>query len=49
MSSTFHAENCVTFLDPRVESRDIDFATFAMEIVLNHRRALDVASGDVPG
>ena len=28
-------ENCVTFLDPLIESWDIDFATFAMEIVLN--------------
>ena len=33
------AENCVTFLDPLIESWDIDFATFAMEIVLNHRLA----------
>ena len=32
-------ENCVTFLDPLIESWDIDFATFAMEIVLNHRLA----------
>jgi transcriptional regulator with XRE-family HTH domain len=33
------AENCVTFLDPLIESWDIDFATFAMEIVLNRRLA----------
>jgi transcriptional regulator with XRE-family HTH domain len=33
------AENCVTFLDPLVESWDIDLATFGMEIVLNHRLA----------
>jgi hypothetical protein len=26
-------ENCVSFLDPLIESRDIDLATFAMEIV----------------
>jgi len=32
-------ENCVTFLDPLIESWDIDFATFAMEIVLNHSLA----------
>jgi transcriptional regulator with XRE-family HTH domain len=32
-------ENCVTFLDPLIESWDIDFATFAMEVVLNHRLA----------
>ena len=35
----FHvsAENCVSFLDPLIESWDIDLATFALEIVLNHR------------
>jgi transcriptional regulator with XRE-family HTH domain len=33
------AENCVSFLDPLIESWDIDLATFAMEIVLNHRLA----------
>jgi transcriptional regulator with XRE-family HTH domain len=32
-------ENCVTFLDPLIESWDIDFATFAMEIILNQRLA----------
>ncbi len=32
-------ENCVTFLDPLIESWDMDFAPFAMEIVLNHRLA----------
>jgi hypothetical protein len=32
-------ENCVTFLDPLLESWDIDLATFAMEIVLNRRLA----------
>ena len=35
----FHVsvENCVAFLDPLIESWDIDLATFALEIVLNHR------------
>ncbi len=33
------AENCVSFLDPLIESWDIDLATFAMEIVLNRRLA----------
>jgi transcriptional regulator with XRE-family HTH domain len=32
-------ESCVTFLDPLIESWDIDLATFAMEIVLNRRLA----------
>lgn len=32
-------ENCVSFLDPLVESWDIDLETFAMEIVLNDRMA----------
>ena len=31
------SENCVSFLDPLVESWDIDLATFSMEIVLNRR------------
>jgi transcriptional regulator with XRE-family HTH domain len=31
------AENCVTFLDPLIDSWDIDLATFGMEIVLNRR------------
>ncbi len=35
-------ENCVSFLDPLIESWDIDLETFGMEIVLNHR----VAPGD---
>lgn len=35
-------ESCVSFLDPLIESWDIDLATFAVEIVLNRR----VASGD---
>ncbi len=35
-------ENCVSFLNPLIESWDVDLTTFAMEIVLNRR----VASGD---
>jgi transcriptional regulator with XRE-family HTH domain len=31
--------NCVSFLDPLIESWDVDLATFAMEIVLNRRLA----------
>src|SRR5207253_5218501 len=30
-------ENCVSFLDPLIESWDIDLATFGMEVVLNRR------------
>ncbi|MBA3259967.1 MAG: helix-turn-helix transcriptional regulator [Gemmatimonadales bacterium] len=36
-------EHCVSFLDPLVESWDIDLATFALDIVLNAR----VVSGNV--
>jgi transcriptional regulator with XRE-family HTH domain len=36
------AENCVSFLDPLIESWDVDLTTFGMEIVLNRR----IASGD---
>jgi transcriptional regulator with XRE-family HTH domain len=32
-------ENCASFLDPLIESWDIDLATFAVEIVLNRRVA----------
>src|SRR6202165_304386 len=35
-------ENCVSFLDPLIESWDVDLTTFSMEIVLNRR----IASGD---
>ena len=35
-------ENCVFFLDPLIESWDVDLTTFGMEIVLNRR----IASGD---
>ncbi len=41
----FHvsSENCVAFLDPLIDSWDIDLATFALDIVLTDR----VASGNV--
>jgi transcriptional regulator with XRE-family HTH domain len=32
-------ENCVSFLDPLIESWDIDLATFGMEVILNRRVA----------
>ena len=32
-------ENCVTFLDPLIESWDIDLATFGIEVILNRRLA----------
>jgi transcriptional regulator with XRE-family HTH domain len=37
----FHVsiENCVSFLEPLIESWDIDLETFNMEVVLNHRVA----------
>ncbi len=35
-------ENCVSFLDPLIESWDVNLTTFGMEIVLNRR----IASGD---
>jgi len=36
---TVSVENCVSFLDPLIESWDIDLTNFAMEIVLNRRLA----------
>lgn len=36
---TISAENCVAYLDPLVDSWDIDLANFGMEIVLNRRLA----------
>lgn len=30
-------ENCISFMDPLIESWDIDIQTFGMEFVLNHR------------
>ena len=40
-TDVFHlsAANCVSFLDPLIDSWDIDLATFGMEIVLNRRLA----------
>ncbi len=37
-TDVFHlsAENCISFLDPLIESWDIDLVTFALEIVLSH-------------
>ncbi len=37
-TDVFHlsAENCVSFLNPLIESWDIDLATFGLQIVLNH-------------
>jgi len=35
------AENCVSFLDPLIESWSIDLGTFGMDIVLNRRLALE--------
>jgi hypothetical protein len=42
-TDVFHVslENCVRFLDPLIESWDIDLETFAVEIVLNRRLTLD--------
>jgi len=37
------AENCLAFLDPLIESWDVDLVTFGLEIVLNRR----VAAGHV--
>jgi hypothetical protein len=34
---TMSAEHCVAFLEPLLESWDIDLATFVMEVVLNRR------------
>ncbi|TMQ57078.1 MAG: helix-turn-helix transcriptional regulator [Candidatus Eisenbacteria bacterium] len=36
---TVSADNCVSFLDPLIESWDIDLASFGMEVVLNRRLA----------
>jgi hypothetical protein len=32
-------ENCLSFLDPMIDSWDIDLKTFGIEVVLNHRLA----------
>lgn len=41
-TDVFHvsAENCISFLDPLIESWDIDLETFGIEIVLNRNLAL---------
>jgi len=38
-TDVFHVsvENCISFLDPLIESWDIEFESFSMEIVLNRR------------
>ena len=36
---TISADHCVAFLDPLIESWDIELSTFGMEIVLNRRLA----------
>src|SRR4030095_16096798 len=40
-TDVFHVsvENCVSFLDPLIDSWDIDLSAFGMEIVLNRRLA----------
>jgi transcriptional regulator with XRE-family HTH domain len=62
-TDVFHVslENCVAFLDPLIDSWDIDPSTFSMNIVLNRRfapvsskrfefvEAVDRPSGDEPG
>jgi hypothetical protein len=32
-------QNCVSFLDPLIETWDVDLATFSMEVVVNRRLA----------
>jgi transcriptional regulator with XRE-family HTH domain len=47
-------ENCLSFLDPLIESWDIDLATFGLEVVLNRRlnpgtvRRIEFVEKDVP-
>ena len=36
-------ENCVSFLDPMIDSWDIDLQSFSMEVVLNRRLAADAS------
>ena len=38
-TDVFSLENCVAFLDPMIESWDIDLRTFGMEVILNPRLA----------
>jgi transcriptional regulator with XRE-family HTH domain len=47
-------ENCASFLDPLIESWDMDLSTFALEVVLNRRlnpgvaRKIEFVEKDVP-
>jgi hypothetical protein len=36
---TLSPENCASFMEPLIDSWDIDLATFGMDIILNHRVA----------
>ena len=36
---TLSPENCVSFMEPLIESWDIDLATFGIDVLLNHRVA----------
>jgi hypothetical protein len=38
-TDVFHVsdENCIAYLDPMIESWDVDFTTFGIEIILNRR------------
>ena len=55
-TDVFHVslENCVSFLDPLIDSWDIDLATFSMNVVLNrrfapgHSKRLDFVESDRP-
>ena len=55
-TDVFHVslENCVSFLDPLIDSWDIDLATFSMNVVLNrrfapgHLKRLDFVESDRP-
>ncbi|HET9275910.1 MAG TPA: helix-turn-helix transcriptional regulator [Gemmatimonadales bacterium] len=42
-TDVFHvsAEHCISFLDPLIASWDVDLATFALDITLNHRVAAE--------
>lgn len=42
-TDVFHVsiDNCVSFMDPLIESWDIDLGTFGVEVVLNRRLALE--------
>jgi hypothetical protein len=42
-TDVFHVsvENCISFLDPLIESWNIDLETFGVEVVLNRRLAIE--------